>query len=381
MAGEKKSVADSVQVSPHDESLGANAVNAFKKVPVVGKGYATIADNYKKFAAADDAGDVAMAAGSLVTDGAAFVASCTADIAGFVLDPVGWLVSNGLNFLIELIQPLQDLLHMVTGDGPALNQAATNFTNIGNGFVKLAEDWVETGDKALVEWKEDAGEAARKALAEFAVGIQGIGSAAGSLAQTLQMWSMVMTVVEELVKSIISELVSALIYIWLPALAASIVSFGSSVAAAMTTTLAKVGSALSKITAKLGKLGKLLDDFVKFLAKWTTKLIENGKKLHGTERLLPGEAKIMSSAAAKVAGKRGAATMDALKDIGKSIPGKISGQITGIDPSSAASNPGKAAIDNIAKKWDYVEAGKSAAERGKIGGGQDPEQTRENLDI
>lgn len=378
---EHKSVADSVQVKPHDESLGANAERAFKKTPILGKGYATIADNVAKFGSAQDGGDIAMAAGSLVTDGAGFVAACVADVAGFVLDPVGWLVSNGLNFLIELIQPLQDALHAVTGDGPALSDASANFEKIGNGFVTLADDWVQTGDTALQAWTEDAGEAARKALAEFAVGIQGVGSASGAIAETLKMWSMVMTVVEELIKSIISELISALIYIWLPAIAASIVSFGSSVAAAMATTIGKVGAAFGRITAKLGKLGKLLDDFVAFLAKWTTKVIDASRKLHGSERLLPGEAKIMSSAAAKIAGKRGAATLDALADVGKSIPGKISGQLIGVDPGTAGKNPGKAVVDNIGKKWDYVEAGKDAGDKGGIGGDRSAEETKDNLDI
>jgi hypothetical protein len=378
---EHKSVADSVQVKPHDESLGENAERAFKKVPLAGKGYATIADNVAKFKSAQDGGDIMLAAGSLVTDGAGFVAGCVADVAGFVLDPVGWLVSNGLNFLIELIQPLQDALHMVTGDGPALGDASGNFEKIGNGFVTLADDWVQTGDSGLKDWTEDAGEAARKALAEFAVGVQGLGSSAGAIAQTLKMWSMVMTVVEELIKSIISELVSALIYIWLPALAASIVSFGSSVAAAMATTVGKVGAAFSRITAKLGKLGKLLDEFVAFLGKWTSKVIEAGKKLHGSEKLLAGEAKIMSSAAAKIAGKRGAATVDALADVGKSIPGKISGQLLGVDPGSAGKNPGKAVVDNIGKKWDYIEAGDDAGDKGRIGGNQSADETRDNLDI
>ena len=72
-----------------------------------------------------------------------------------------------------------------------------------------------------------------------------------------------MVVIEEVIKGIITELVSWLITLWLPALAASVISFGGSVAAAMTASIAKAASVLQKVTRYLGKFGKLLDKFMR----------------------------------------------------------------------------------------------------------------------
>lgn len=384
MADEKPSVAGTVKVEGYDDSFGKNALDGLKKAPIIGKGYGTIADAYKKFDDAQGVGDLANASTQLITDGAGFVAGAGADMASFVLDPVGWLVSNGLNILLELVQPMQDALHFVTGDGPALKTAAANFDNIGKGFVALADDFVATGDKAVKDWQGEAGEAARNALGDFATGIKGIGSSSGSVAETLKMWSMVMTVIEEVVKAIISELVSTLIYIWLPALAASIVSLGSSVAAAMTASIAKAASAFSKITKHLGKLGQLLEKFMAFMAKWTDDLIKQGSKLTKAGRVTPGMEKAIGGAVATGAGRRLAETGHALADTVKGVPGKVAGQVIGFNPADPAKGSAYAGKSVFGAAKKYVDTQKdfdTMEKSGDTGGGQDAGETRKNLDM
>ncbi|MET9261813.1 hypothetical protein [Amycolatopsis sp. NPDC004079] len=379
------SVADGVKnnLKGYDDSFLKNVGDTVKKAPVVGKGAETIENAYKKFGSAKDVGDVAAASGQLLQDGAGFVAGATLDMASFALDPVGWLVSNGLNMLLELIQPLQDGLHMATGDGPVLKTASGNFVTIGKGFVTLAEEFVQVGDEALKDWEGEGGGAAKKALAEFAQGIEGIGSAAGAVADTLQMWSMVMTVIEEVIKAIISELVSWLIYIWLPALAASIVSFGSSVAGAMAASVAKAASALGKITKHLGRLGKLLDKFMGFLMKWSDDLVKQGSKLTkaGKVGMTPGEEKALTGALAKGLNAQGAAYGQAAKDVFTSVPRKFFDETvketTGITPgdlSKGSAYTGKAAYKGANKTVDQLK-------REHPGNGQSSEETREDLDM
>lgn len=383
MTDKPASVADSVKIKG-DDSFGTNALDAAKKAPIVGKGVATITNLATNIEKADGPGGVAAASSELIADGASFVAGAGADMASFVLDPVGWLVSNGLNMLLELIQPLQDALHFVTGDGPALKTASGNFTNIGKGFVTLAEDFAETGDEALKDWEGDGGDAARKALADFAVGVKGIGSSAGGVAETLQMWSMVMTVIEEVVKAIISELVSWMIYIWLPALAASIVSLGSSVAAAMTASIAKAASAFGKITKHLGKLGKLLDKFMAFLMKWTDDLIKQGSKLSRAGKVTTGQEKAVVGAMAKATGSRLSTSADVAKDVLKGVPNQVLKQTIGLNPKDAAKGSayaGKAAVDMGVKAVKNTKDITTGQEAGRIGGKQDADDTRENLDM
>ncbi|MQA60387.1 MAG: hypothetical protein GEU86_02600 [Actinophytocola sp.] len=377
---EKESIAGSLELSTDeqgDRSFGESAGKAFEGVPIVGKGYKTIADSAKQFNGADDFGDFAGATGEMVSNGASFVAGCAADVAAFAMDPVGWLVSNGLDFLLELIQPLQDALHFVTGDGPSLEEASGNFIQIGDGFVSLAQDFIATGDKALKDWGEDAGDAAREALADFAVGIEGIGSSAGGVSQTLKMWSMVMTVIEEVIKAIISELVSWLIYIWLPALAASIVSLGSSVGAAMAASVAKAASVFSKVTSKLGKLGKLLDEFMVFLQKFSSKLVKaNGRLTKGQENAAVGA---LSSALVGRGRATAMAAGDVLKGSGKTVLEESVKEVTGFKPEQpgSAADLAKSGLDAKDKVGEYAET----ARAGEIGGGQDADETRENLEM
>lgn len=380
-----ESVAEDVKLKDYQDSLGENLENTLKKTPFIGKGYATIDKAVTNIEGAKDADDLASAAGQLVTDGASFVAGAAMDMATFVLDPVGWLVSNGLNMLIELIQPLQDALHSVTGDGPALTTASGNFVNIGNGFVALAEDFVKTGDEALKEWQGEAGKAAKEALADFAVGIKGIGSSAGSVAETLEMWGTVMKVIEEVVKAIISELVSALIYIWLPALAASVVSLGSSVAAAWATSFAKLASAMSKVTKHLGKIGKLLDDFMVFLGKWTDDLIKQGSRLSRSgARVTPGVDNAVGGAVAKASGRQMAETGTGLGGVLRNAPGNIAKQTVGFNPAELAQGSAyadAAVVGAVDKSFDHAASMDNMEEAENIGGDQSAEETRSNLDM
>jgi hypothetical protein len=296
MTEPKPSIADTLDVTEYDESFAANADRAVEATPVVGTVYKSgksIAEHAQELGQAEDFGDLAAASGKLVGDGAAFMGSAALDVTFFAMDPIGWLVSHGLNMLLELVQPLQDALHQVSGDGPAIGHAADEFVTIAEGFVALAEDFEKTGDTALKDWLDDAGEAARAALGDFSTGIRGVGSSAGSVSEVLKMWSMVMVVIEEVIKAIISELVSWLITIWLPALASSVITLGGSVAAAMTASIAKAASVFAKVTRHLGAFGRLLDDFMQFLVKFSGKIetvaakFRVGKVVEAGQRSVP----------------------------------------------------------------------------------------------
>ncbi|WP_328648807.1 hypothetical protein OHS58_16090 [Amycolatopsis sp. NBC_00348] len=372
---EDKSIADALDVQPYDESTGANLDRAAGYVPVAGTAYKagkSIGEHAQQAAQAGNFGELASAGGALVGDGAKFVGAAAGDMVTFAMDPIGWLVSHGLNMLLELVQPLQDALHQVTGDGPAIGHASENFVTIAQGFVALAEDFEKTGDTALAEWVDDAGNAAKEALGDFSSGIRGVGSAAGSVAEVLQMWSMVMVVIEEVIKGIITELVSWLITLWLPALAASVISFGSSVAAAMTASIAKAASVLKKVTGYLGKFGKLLDTFIEFMAKYSTKLVEFTTKLR--VGVMPGQTKFGFGAVAQgfQPSNRVLTTMFGTSaGAGPLLAG--AGVKAGIGAAKGAFAEGKEAVT--------PEGDEPWFDKSEIGGDRSPEDTRKDLDI
>lgn len=376
---EKKSIADTLNVEGYDESMSANLDRGLSEAPVVGTLYKSgksIAGHAQQAAQADNPGELASAGAALVGDGAAFVGSAAGDMVTFAMDPIGWLVGHGLNMLLELVQPLQDALHQVTGDGPAIGHASDNFVTIAQGFVALAEDFERTGDTALADWVDEAGNAAKEALGDFSSGIRGIGSAAGSVAEVLKMWSMVMVVIEEVIKAIITELVSWLITIWLPALAASVISFGSSVAAAMTASIAKAASVLQKVTRYLGKFGKLLDTFIEFLAKYSTKVVEMTRKFRiGT---YAGESKFSLNVLENTAGAAlnpGNRVLTTMFGTAVGAAPLISG--AGVKAGIAA---GKTAFGEV-KDAVTPEGDEPWFNKSEIGGDKSPEETRGNLDI
>ncbi|WP_020662809.1 hypothetical protein [Amycolatopsis benzoatilytica] len=383
----EKSVADGIELHKED-SYGRKVAES---IPIAGGGIKTILNAKENFGEAEGVGGIVSAGKELVSDGASFVTEAGSDVVSFALDPVGTLVSNGLDMLLEVIQPLQDALHFVTGDGPALGDASGDFDKIGEGFVSLAEEFVQSGDETLKDWEGEAGDAARAALAKFSQGIEGIGSAANAVAETLKMWSMVMEVIEEVVKAIISDLISTLIYIWLPALASALITAGSSVAAATTATIAKVAAAFAKVTKRLGKLGKLLEKFMAFLGKWAAKMWDEEGKFRalakGGRAAHPKLGNAVGGALANDFGVKGAVFRSEAGDILKGAPKKFGEKLgekaieeyTGVsqDDWKDFGEAGK-----VKKGTTIFKAGKKVYdEADKASHHHSTEETRDNLDM
>lgn len=401
MTEPKQSIADNLGVKPHDEGFGASLDRAAGMVPVAGEAYKSIKSTAQAIGDVDGIGDLDDAAKQMAGSGASFIGGAYADAAMFTMDPIGYLVGAGLNMLLELVQPLQDALHYVSGDGPSLSAASDNFGQIGQGFVALAEDFQDTGDKALAEWKEEAANAAREALADFSVGIQGVGSAAGSVAEVLKIWALVMQVIEEVIKGIITELVSWLITLWLPALAASVISFGSSVAAAMTASVAKVASVFTKVSKHLGKLGKLLDELGKFLVKFNkgvltlTEKFRLGKTIQAGKRTTPVIGKkvdvdsfvpsrrVMATgmgSAARATDKAAGPLVGNLEARLGAMGSTLGDLATGAG-IKAGIGAGKAAYREAKDSFDDWRDGEPPVDKSEIGGDQSADETRKNLEM
>ncbi|MEU3651099.1 WXG100 family type VII secretion target [Lentzea sp. NPDC034063] len=220
--------------------------------------------------AAGKTGDTGGVAG-LTSEGSALVTSVVEFGQGMVTDPIGWLVGQGLNFLISVVQPLEDAIHFVSGDGPALQQAGENFGAIAQGISDLSTRFTEDLQSTVTTWGGSASEAAATKLGEFAQGIDGVAGQAGELAELLMMSSMVMQIIEDVIKAILSELITWLIMIWIPALAAAVPSCGASTAAAGAATGVRVASTASRVSRIVAKLRQLLTKIMDFLRNLATK--------------------------------------------------------------------------------------------------------------
>ncbi|WP_255375810.1 hypothetical protein [Saccharomonospora sp. CUA-673] len=189
------------------------------------------------------------------------------------------------------------------------------------------------------------------------------------------MWSMVMQVIEEVIKAILSELVSWMITLWLPALAASVISFGGSVAAAMTASIAKAASAMTKVTKHLGKFGQLIDKFMGFLVRMSGQMETLTRKFR--VGLMPGERKFALGEFG--VGKAAEGFKPSARVATTLFGGDAATLATGLASKAgiaAGTTAGSELFDAATPEQEEPWLNKS-----EIGGGWTPEQTRGNLDI
>lgn len=262
---EESITAGGVEIKVGEKSTGEKALEA---IPIVG--------NFVKAKEALGDADETGGASALSSEGSALINGLVEAGQGLAMDPLGWLVGQGLNFLISVVQPLEDAIHFVSGDGPALQQAGENFGAIAAGIAEMRTSFEDDLQSTVQTWGGSASDAAGTKLGEFAHGIDGVAAQAGELAELLMMSSMVMQVIEDVIKAILTELITWLIMIWIPALAAAVPSCGASTAAAGAATGVRVASTASRVSRIVAKLRQLLTKIMDFLRKLATKAKDIG---------------------------------------------------------------------------------------------------------
>ncbi|MEV4148995.1 hypothetical protein AB0J40_35425 [Amycolatopsis sp. NPDC049691] len=375
--------------------LGVNVGHAVKATPFVGSAVTVGKDVVSVVEAAGaphpDGVDIALGLGTIATDTTSFIQSSASTITDIATDPLGWLVGQGLNFLISAVQPIQDAIHFVSGDGPALGVAADNFNAIATGLDQLAKNFAEVADTSLAGWRGDAGDAARRSLGEFAHGIGGVSAKSGDQARMLQLSSMLMSFVEDLIKAILTELVTWLVMIWIPALAAAVPTCGASVATAGTASEVKLGTTAAKTTQKVSKVRELLQKILDWLRKMKAKLaatklgkvFADGKTAKKLGEIAERDAG--KSLAGKLTGADGMigkrAGKNALAEMAKKGGEAAAKSVFGFNPAKPGDNPAKTLNDHLGKLDRHVKNAKKASGYGETGRHQSDEQTREDLDF
>ncbi|MEA5362025.1 hypothetical protein VA596_20995 [Amycolatopsis sp., V23-08] len=406
---EVENVASGITVKSGDPAtvLGINVGNAVKATPFVGGavtvGQDAVSVTKAVFAPQKDGADITLALGSIATDTASFIQSSSSTITEIATDPLGWLVGQGLNFLVNAVQPIQDAIHFVSGDGPALGVAAENFGAIATGLDELAKNFGEVADDTLKDWHGDASDAAKTALGEFAHGIEGVAGKSGDLAKMLQLNSMLMSFVEDLVKAILTEFVTWLIMLWVPALAAAVPTCGASLSAAAPVSEVKAAQTTAKTTQKVSKLRELLQKVLAWLKKLQQQFANTklGKALTKIAQENEGKDLLQKTAGDKgMLGKRWAKAFEnpvldaagrfdytkTMLKAGASEALKKGGEaavkgVLGYNPADPGDNPAKTLNDHLGKLTSHVKNAKKASDYDETGRDQSAEETREDLDF
>ncbi|MFK3979033.1 hypothetical protein ACI2K4_01510 [Micromonospora sp. NPDC050397] len=192
-----------------------------------------------------------------------------ADLVGnafsFAIDPLNWLISAGLTFLIDFVQPLEDLLSLFTGNAERIEAYAQKWQELGAALVPLGAATLQAANDQLIEWQGKDAEAAKARLTEFSEAIRATGGEAASIAGLLTLFSKIMAAAQQIIIGIMATLIEWMIIEWVAAMALAGPTMGGSVAAAGAATAVQATSATSravqvvdKVITLLNKIGALL---------------------------------------------------------------------------------------------------------------------------
>ncbi|MBM7492570.1 hypothetical protein JOD64_003792 [Micromonospora luteifusca] len=192
-----------------------------------------------------------------------------ADLVGnavsFAIDPLNWLISAGLTFLIDFVQPLEDLLSLVTGNAERIEAYAQKWQELGAALVPLGAATLQAATDQLIEWQGKDADAAKALLTEFSEAIKATGGEAASIAGLLTLFSKIMAAAQQIIIGIMATLIEWMIIEWVAAMALAAPTMGGSVAAAGAATAVQATAATSRavrivdqVITLLNKIGALL---------------------------------------------------------------------------------------------------------------------------
>ena len=179
-------------------------------------------------------------------------------------NPIGYLGTYGLTFLISGLYWTKDAADWVTGDPIRTGQAAYNFDSLAEGCRKLASELGGALGKAVGSdvWQGDAAVVARERLAALRDGIDATGHRADQVAAALQLASSIMGTFEGIVRAIISYFILWVVRAWFSVQLAAAATGGVSEVMAVPAIMAES----ERAAIKAGRMIQLAGTFLRRLA-------------------------------------------------------------------------------------------------------------------
>jgi hypothetical protein len=186
------------------------------------------------------------------------VADLALNAVVYAADPVNYLLSAGLGFLIDVVQPLEDLIGLVTGNGERMGGEIAKWNRVGAALKPLAQEIRDAADQGLIGWHGDAAEAAKRRLHLFADGVESLTNDVDKITMILGLAKTLMETAEQLVISFLATFIEWLIFTWVPALAAAVPTAGASTAAAGAATTVQATATTARALSFIERVGLIL---------------------------------------------------------------------------------------------------------------------------
>jgi uncharacterized protein YukE len=225
----------------------------------------------KRFTGTADGIDNETASSSIIADAAGEVGGpilgLAADATMTLLDPIGAIANAGLTIVLDLVQPLDDLLLMVSGDGGEMQTQIELLDQIGTALDELDEEITSDVDANIFSWEGQAADAASNELGGLAATARALAKDASDIAHLLEWAKILAETIYAIIKAILSELVAWLITWGLAALASSVITAGASVVGFLTSAVIKGSRMILKATRKFGIVQTIFQKLIQILRK------------------------------------------------------------------------------------------------------------------
>ena len=203
-----------------------------------------------------------------IAGGTMQVLASVADVAGFAsnvgTDPLGALFGALVDILVPLIQPLEDLIHQVSGDPNGMRAAAEKWGAVSEADNQLSQALAETLTP-LADWTGSDGDAARARIDDMAAGLFGLAKQCSNAQKILAAAQLLAEAIKEAIKWLLAKLIEFLVIKVVPQLAAASVTFGATAGTALVTasveaarTTTKAVGFTQKIIGAMTELGRLV---------------------------------------------------------------------------------------------------------------------------
>lgn len=181
------------------------------------------------------------------------------DLLGMIMDPVGALATAGIGWLIEHVSFLREPLDWLAGSGDKIKAAVTTWNEVAAALHDIGEQQDKAVKSELQCWEQGtAGEKFRQSQGELAAEIAMVSKMSAYVASEVATAGTITAAIRGMIRDLIALFIWEVIRNAVIALASSVVSLGSSIAAFTAWAVGRGAVVLGKITQQLAKLVKLV---------------------------------------------------------------------------------------------------------------------------
>lgn len=172
-------------------------------------------------------------------------------------DPVQWLAGTLIDFLIQVFQPLEDLVGMVSGNESRMRTSSSMWNAISGGAPQVADYVQSIGDENLSDWIGTDGDAARTRVNEAGEAVRGMGYVAVALEGILACMADLAKALRQDIVDLLAKGVSWALTRLLPQVAAAVATFGATLATAIADAVYKVASLVMRAISRIKQASEI----------------------------------------------------------------------------------------------------------------------------